>query len=172
MRFLSFFDPITQPTMCSWCDFLRTGGLSECKPRRGTRVQLQVWVIRICLFFREKRLLPQHWRWLCRSPWPSLWQWRWTSTLCVQIPRRQTLAKMSNLALLTFLYLGLLSFAERPHAGFIGDISCISDQVMLPDCIVFPRIPSMSKKASRSDRPCGSTLGGGCKRGKIKLGLL
>ena len=53
MRFLSFFDSITQPTMCSWCDFLRTGGLSECKPRRGTRVQLQVWVIRI--FFRERK---------------------------------------------------------------------------------------------------------------------
>jgi len=56
--------------------------------------------------------------------------------------------------------LGLLSFAERPHAGFIGDISCISDQVMLPDCIVFPMIPSMSRKASMSDRPCGSTLDG------------
>lgn len=56
--------------------------------------------------------------------------------------------------------LGLRFFPERPHAGFIGDIICISDQVILPDCIVFPRIPSISKKASASDRPCGSTLDG------------
>lgn len=56
--------------------------------------------------------------------------------------------------------LGLRSFPERPHAGFIGDIICISDQVILPDCIVFPRIPSISKKASTSDLPCGSTLVG------------
>jgi len=56
--------------------------------------------------------------------------------------------------------LGLRSFPERPQAGFMGDIICISDQVMLPDCIVFPRIPSISKKASASDLPCGSTLDG------------
>ena len=171
MRFLSFFDSITQPTMCSWCDFLRTGGLSECKPRRGTRVQLQVWVIRI--FFRERKKVITATLKVTVSVAVAV---SVAVTVDVDIMRSDTtstnLGQSVKLTLLTFLYLGLLSFAERPHAGFIGDISCISDQVMLPDCIVFPRIPSMSKKASRSDRPCGSTLGGGWKRGKIKLGLL
>ena len=172
MRFLSFFDSITQPTMCSWCDFLRTGGLSECKPRRGTRVQLQILVIRICLFFREKKVITATLK-VTVSVAVAV---SVAVTVDVDIMRSDTtstnLGQSVKLTLLTFLYLGLLSFAERPHAGFIGDISCISDQVMLPDCIVFPTIPSMSRKASMSDRPCGSTLGLGCKRGKIKLGLL
>jgi len=49
--------------------------------------------------------------------------------------------------------LGLRSFPDRPQAGFMGDIISISDQVMLPDCIVLPTTPSMSRKASTSERP-------------------
>ena len=54
-------------------------------------------------------------------------------------------------------HLGLRSFPDRPQAGFIGDIISISDQVILPDCIVLPTTPSMSRKVSISDRPRGST---------------
>jgi len=49
--------------------------------------------------------------------------------------------------------LGLRSFPDRPQAGFMGDIISISDQVILPDCIVLPTTPSMSRKASTSERP-------------------
>jgi len=49
--------------------------------------------------------------------------------------------------------LGRRSFPDRPQAGFMGDIISISDQVILPDCIVLPTTPSMSRMASISDRP-------------------
>ena len=63
------------------------------------------------------------------------------------------LGRKSNLYLVGFSHLGRRSFPDRPQAGFMGDIISISDQVILPDCIVLPTTPSMSRKASISDRP-------------------
>ena len=67
--------------------------------------------------------------------------------------RAINLGRNSNLYLVKFCHLGLRSFPDRPQAGFMGDIISISDQVILPDCIVLPTTPSMSRKASTSERP-------------------
>lgn len=134
-----------------------TRRLSECKTRRGASVQLQHsseinWVLvgKIYYLDTEGDRVGRRCRlrssdrgcgcegFLCKvhKPWPKF---------------------IIYLSRSCLWYLGLRSFPERPQAGFMGDIICISDQVMLPDCIVFPRIPSISKKASASDLPCGST---------------